>query len=124
MSNPRRTRAWWSKTVAEFSVSGLDRQAFARRVGVHPDTLRYWLRELGEAGVRPPSGAAAFVEVELTDAGSAPLPAQAVQVPQASDGARSVAIVVGPAELRFEVGTEPRYLGALVAAVAQAMGRC
>jgi transposase-like protein len=41
----RRSRQWWSSTVAESRSSGLTQVAFARDVGIHVNTLRWWIAD-------------------------------------------------------------------------------
>lgn len=107
MSGQRHSSAWWRKTIAEFTASGLSRYDFAARRGVHPESVRQWRRKFRD--VAQPR--AAMVRVELAE--PAPVAAPAL-----------LGAVVGPAELRFAVGTDASYVGAVVAAIAQATGRC
>jgi hypothetical protein len=102
MPGQRHDLTWWRKTIADFTASGLSRQDFAKHRGVHPESIRQWHRKLRDASVP------ALVRVEL---------------PQATPAVSSAVleIVVGPAELRFVVGTDTTYVGALVAAIARAV---
>lgn len=107
MSGQRHTRAWWRKTISEFTSSGMSRFEFAARHGVHPESVRQWRREFRNEA---PAGGA-LVRVELAD----PMPVAAPALLEA---------LVGPAELRFAVGTDVTYVGAVVVAIARAAGRC
>lgn len=107
MSGQRHSRAWWRETIAEFSASGLRRLDFAARRGVHPESVRQWQR----AFRKETSPLASLVRVEVAD----PAPTAASAVFEAS---------VGAAELRFAVGTDTAYVGALVAAIARAAYPC
>ncbi len=107
MSGQRHNRAWWRKTIAEFNASGLSRFDFAAHRGVHPESVRQWRRKVRDEGA--PS--ASLVRVEVAEA--APMAAPAL-----------LEAAVGPAELRFAVGTDATYVGAVVAAIARATGRC
>jgi len=40
MSGQRHSRARWRETIADFSASDLSRMDFARRRGVHPESVR------------------------------------------------------------------------------------
>ena len=107
MSGQRHNRAWWRETIADFSESGLSRCDFAARRGVHPESLRQWRRKIRDEA----TSSGALVRVEVTE----PAPRIGLPVLEA---------VVGPAELRFAVGTDATYVGAVVAAIARATGRC
>ena len=110
MVRHRRSRGWWARTVAGFSASGLTQVDFCRRVGVDRSTFRKWQRDLGAAGTTDPAGA--LVRVELDG------------WPSTRGTARTLVAAVGYAELRFEEGTDAGYVGAVVTAIGQAMGRC
>ena len=45
----RRSREWWSSTVAEWRNSGLTQVAFARDAGINVNTLRWWIAEFRHA---------------------------------------------------------------------------
>jgi transposase-like protein len=107
MSGQRHSRAWWREIIAKFISSGMSRFEFAARHGVHPESVRQWRREFRNEA--PTVGA--LVRVELAE----PAPAAAPAVFEAS---------VGRAELRFAVGTDTAYVGALVAAIARAAQPC
>jgi len=113
MANERHSQAWWRKTIAEFTSSGLNRQDFAARRGVHPESIRQWRRKLGAVPVIIAASAASpgLVRIELPEVESDAMPAV-------------VQAMVGPAELRFTIGTDAAYVGALIAAIGRAVGRC
>ena len=104
MPGKRHNLTWWRKTIADFTASGLSREDFAKRRGVHPESIRQWHRRLRDESVPT------LVRVELPEA----TPAVSSSV---------LEVVVGPAELRFVVGTDTIYVGALVASIARAV-RC
>lgn len=110
MARPRRSRAWWQQTVTEFLASGQSRAAFAARRQIHAETLRHWQGVLARKAPASPRGDG-LVLLEVGEAAPAPGPAV-------------LEATVGPAELRFLAGTDARYIGAVVAAIAQAVGRC
>ena len=45
----RRSRQWWSSTVAEWRSSGLTQVAFAHDAGINVNTLRWWVAEFRRA---------------------------------------------------------------------------
>ena len=107
MSGQRHNRAWWCKTIADFIASGMNRLDFAARRGVHPESVRQWQRKVRSE----PAAVPTLLRVELAEAE----PALAPAVFEA---------IVGPAALRVAVGTDPAYVGAVVAAIARAVARC
>lgn len=124
---PRRSRSWWSATVSAWRKSGQDFRTYALANHCQPDSLRIWASKLDAqaraavASRRRPAKAepARLVRVELTD--------QMVSVPRIvvpPPPGLSVIAVVGAAKLHITIGTDPSYIGALVAAIAQAGGPC
>ena len=107
MSGQRHSHAWWRETIAEFNASGLRGLDFAARRGVHPESVRKWQRVFRQETT--PSGS--LMRVELVETGPVSTPAV-------------FEALVGPAELRFAVGTDTAYVGALVAAIARAARPC
>lgn len=105
-----RSRAWWMQAVSEWQNSGMDARRFCAEHGLSRASLYRWRREL-EAGACAPGPAMALLRVEVAE------PAVVV-APQ------TWTALVGPAELRFAVGTEAGYIAQVVAAIAQAVGRC
>lgn len=105
----RHDRSWWQSTVTAWESSGQRAEAFGADHDVHPASLRWWRRRLELDGAEAPPAEFALLRVEL--AGGAPVPAV-------------LCAIVGPAELRFEVGADVGYVAGLVAAIAQAVGRC
>ena len=98
-------RPWWRETVAAQLQSGLSVKAYAEQIGVKPDTLYWWKRQLRDE----PQSSSSLVRVEVI----APTPLLPTQP-------TFMQATVGPAELRFGTDVEPAYLGALVAAIARA----
>jgi len=105
---PKRPRSWWQTIVADFETSGLTVTRFAALHDLHPESLRHWRSKL--ARELPAAGGMALVRVELAEV--APLAPQVLTA------------VVGPAELRVIIGTDPSYVGAVVAAIARAAQPC
>ena len=105
MSEHRRTRAWWQKTVARWRQSGLSAEVFAARVGAKPGTLRWWSSALNR-GNRAKHGAVAVRPIEIAIDGAT--------------GTRGpIEIAIGQVRVRCEVGTDVDYVASLV----RAMGR-
>jgi transposase-like protein len=97
-----RGRTFWESLVAEVRAGDAPIEV-ARRHGVSPSGLGYWVRQL------PPPKTRAQ-EPRL-------LP---VRVAAAALSRRSLRLVVGEAHLEFEEGTDPAY----VAALAEALRAC
>ena len=121
----RRNRPWWQATVAAWRQSGLTYREFAKAHDCHPATLNWWVRllqreadELAGAQNHSAPEPARLVRVAL-----APNPPPARQYVVA-DACPTVVAIVGPAELRVAVGTDPGYVGVLVAAIARAVAPC
>ena len=92
-----RRRSYWERLVGEFERSGLTQADFAERRGVLVGTLRYWIYKLrGETRAAEPKS------VEL------------VPVRVASSAVRHFEAQVAGVGFRFEVGTEPGYVAAVL----------
>jgi transposase-like protein len=92
----------WRVLVAEWKQSGDTAKVFARRNGVHSNTLKWWSYKLGrEKPTRREKASEWLVRVETSAS-----PASVVDVR------------IGEVYLRFE-GADPGYLGAVVEAVVE-----
>lgn len=100
----RRSRADWEGIVASFEGSGLTVARFCSSRRLKPKALRWWkwklAREARSTSVR-------LVPVGVVDA------AVVSRAP--------IELALGDIAIRFEAGTEPEYLAALVSAL---RGRC
>jgi transposase-like protein len=92
-----KNRKDWERIVAEFQRSGATQGVYCRRRGVALSTLQYWIRKLRNTHAGP--------EVRL-------LP---VRVEHAAD--RAIEARVGDVALRFEAGTSPAYIAAVLQAL-------
>lgn len=102
MARRKRTRAEWTKVIARYRASGQTAEVFAAKHGLTLSTLRWWSSEL--RSTRP---ATSTDRVEVRE----------VIVAESARGNESFEIGVGPVVMRFEVGTDPRYVSALVTAL-------
>jgi hypothetical protein len=119
MSRKQKSRAFWVRVVGEFE--GRDPRpthvTYAAEKRVRVGTFRLWLYRLRreKAEVEP---ALSLVPVELS------------RKSVASGFATTTALGAGPIDaalpggvvLRFEVGTDPEYIGALLGAAARRLG--
>ena len=119
MSRKRKSRAFWVRLVGEFE--GRDPRpthvAYAAEKSVRVGTFRLWLYRLRreKTEVEP--------EVSL-------VPVELSRTSVASDFAATAALTPAPIDaalpggvvLRFEVGTDPEYIGALLGAAARRLG--
>ncbi len=116
-------KARWSKLVSDWESTDLSQPEFARERGVSVHALRYWLYRL-----RSEAKAPILSQPEKQNASAPPtskedlrlLPVRAVaSAPKARQpiASREFLELVLPsgACVRFQVGTDPRYLRALVA---------
>ena len=117
------TKARWSRLVSDFQSTDLSQPEFARERGISVHALRYWLYRL-----RSEANAPVLSQTEA-EKSSAPatakkdlrlLPVRAVaSAPKARQPIASMEVLelVLPsgACVRFHIGTDPRYLRALVA---------
>jgi len=102
VSAERRSRAWWSKTVARWKRSGLSAPAFAAREGVGERTLRWWSSAL-RRDTRAERGSAEPIAIEL-----------GASAPSIASASTMLEIAIGAALVRLEVGTDVAYVAALV----------
>ncbi len=119
-------RARWTRLVADFEVSDLSQREFATERGISFSNLRNWLYRLRKES-RPLVPESAKVSGQAPERARARpssrlLPVRVVaSAPKArqrgeSDGLLELALPSG-ARLRFPVGTDPRYLQELAAAL-------
>ena len=106
MARPKRSRAEWTRVVAKYRASGLTAEAFANRHDLNVSTLRWWSAEIGSASASVPALRELVVEREVG----------------AAD--RSFELTLGAIGLRFEVGTDPRYVASVAAALVEAGRAC
>ena len=126
-------RALWTKTVADFELSGLSQREFAERNKIELSNLRYWIyrlrndaRPLVTERKDPPARAERPEQrppAKAPDVGSRLVPVRVVAstAPKArwqgeADGLLELALPSG-ARLRFPAGTDLRYLRELAAAL-------
>ena len=111
----RHDRPWWQTTVTAWQGSGLTAEVFSAKRGINPTTLCWWRGRLAREAAEPASELTLLrVEVAEVEAIREPAPAHSVLL----------CALVGPAELRIAIGTDPAYIGAVVAAIARAVQRC
>jgi hypothetical protein len=103
----RHNRLWWQTTVTAWQSSGVSAEVFSVGRDIHPATLRWWGHRL-ELDAAEPAPDLTLLRVEVAQSGIA----------------QPLTAVVGPAELRIAIGTDPAYIGAVVAAIARAVQRC
>lgn len=123
-------RARWVRLVADFEASDLTQREFATERGISFSNLRNWLYKLrkesrplepeppkvpGQAPERAPApGGSRLVPVRVV--ASAAKPRTAVVMPAPGDELLEIALPSG-VRVRFPVGTDPRYLRSLTAAL-------
>jgi transposase-like protein len=105
-------RGFWADLVAECAAGSAVRDV-AERHGVEPRTLSWWRWKFGaEATKRRAARRRKRGELQL-------LPVEvAVAAPSTADMSSYVEVAVGAAVVRFEVGTDPQYIAALVRGIA------
>lgn len=102
MARRKRTRAEWTKVIARYRASGQTAEVFAAKHGLAVSTLRWWSSEL-----RPVRPATTTDQIEVRE----------VIVAESVGSSGSFEIGVGPVVMRFETGTDPGYVTALVTAL-------
>lgn len=108
MARPKRTRAEWKTIISKLRASGLTADVFATKHGLNVSTVRWWSAELGS---------------KVSAAPSTPSMRELVVAPSAHDGG-TFDLALGGISLRFEVGTEPRYVASIAAALVEAGRAC
>jgi len=122
-------RALWTKTVADFEISGLSQREFAEQKKIELSNLRYWIYRLRNDS-RPlaterkdPPPAPERRPAKAPDVGSRLVPVRVVASPapkarqEAEGGGLLELALPSGARLRFPTGTDPRYLRELAAAL-------
>ena len=102
----RKSRADWEGIVASFEGSGLTVARFCSSRRLKPKALRWWQWKLARE-------ARSATSVRLVPVGVVESTVSATRTP--------LELVLGDIAIRFEAGTEPEYLAALVSAL---RGRC
>jgi transposase-like protein len=123
-------RVRWTKLVADYESSDLTQREFAVERGVSFSNLRNWIyklrKETRPLDQEPPKVSGQVSEREAVAGGSRLVPVRVVA--SAAKPRRAVSVRIGDdtllelalpsgARLRFPVGTDPRYLQALAAAL-------
>ncbi len=120
--HPRHNRRWWRDAVARWQQSALTAGQFAVANNICPDNFRWWRREI--AREQAPAPAAEHLQLVRVDVTGLASVGDCVQAATAVLPPQMVLAHVGPAELRIAVGTDVAYVGALIAAIGQAVGPC
>jgi transposase len=117
-------KARWTKFVADFEVSDLSQREFASARGISLSNLRYWIyrlrRESRPLVTEAPERSGQAPERPAAKEGSRLLPVHVVaSAPKArqqgeGNGLLELALPSG-ARLRFQAGTDLKYLRALAA---------
>lgn len=103
MAQIRRSRAEWLKLIDEWRASGRTVERFCSKLGIRPATLKWWAWKIGADKLAAPA-TSALVPVNVA--------ARLV-----SPGA-TFELELHEVRLRFETGTDPRYVAALAHALA------
>ena len=121
----------WTKLVADFEGSDLTQREFASQRGISFSNLRNWLYKLrkesrplqpepakvpGQAPERAPAPEGSRL-VPVRVVASAAKPRRGEAAPATRDGLLVELVFASGARLRFPVGTDPRYVRALAAAL-------
>jgi len=96
----------WPELIAEYRASGLQAKEFAAKHDLSMSTLNYWLYKNSKRSQSTQNRLQRFLPIQVV--GSA--------APKARDGVVEAALRSGLV-VRFAVGTDPRYLAELFAAV-------
>jgi hypothetical protein len=129
MTDQERTR--WTKLVADYEASDLTQREFATERGISFSNLRNWIYRLRKesrplvpepakvSGQAPDGGAAAegsrLLPVRVV--ASAAKPRRPMYAATAAGNALLELALPSGARLRFPIGTDPKYLRALAAAL-------
>jgi hypothetical protein len=101
----RRSQADWAKIISDFTATGGSPAAFCARRHIKLSTFNWWRWHLRGATRAPSAQTLEFVPVAVVDAEPA---------------AASVVVAVADVEVRVTMGTDVRYVAALV----EALRRC
>ena len=107
MARAKRSRAEWLRIVSEWRCSGETAERFAKRRGLNVGTLRVRSSQLGREAAAP---AISLVPIEIA--------------PSAAATRGLIELELGALRVRAEVGTDPRYVAALMRALAEAGAAC
>jgi len=104
----RRSRAEWEEIIRTFEASGEPLQSFCAKRRIRPETLTWWRWRLRASSKSTTSRRRTDVRLVPVD----------VILPTAAPARPStIVIAVSDVEVRVETGTDPAYLGMLVAAL-------
>lgn len=103
MAQIRRSRAEWLKLIGEWRAGGKTAEQFCSRLGIRPATLKWWAWKTDGEHVAAPRGAA-LVPVNVAS--------------RLVAGVATFEVELGEVRLRFETGTDPRYVAAVAHALA------
>lgn len=95
-----KSRQKWERIVGEYGRSGIRQGKFCERRGIALSTLQYWLRKLR---LEREAGAVKLLPVRVTNR------------PERTSGVMEAR--VDRVALRFEVGTDPKYVAAVLHAL-------
>jgi|ERR1700716_2158139 hypothetical protein len=99
----------WKKLIAEFQQSGMSQKEFIAKHDVNLSTFQYWLYKRSKLNSKfDVNSSPRFLPVEVVG-----LPASSTRV----EAAVIEAALRSGTLLRFAVGTDPRYLAELFAAI-------
>lgn len=99
MAQIRRSRPEWLKLIAEWRAGGRSPEQFCAKRGIRPGTFKWWVWKI-DAESSPSTETAALVPVTLS-------PAIASTIAMFEVELRDV-------RFRFETGTDPAYVAAVV----------
>ena len=105
----KRSREEWSRIVAELNRSGQRKSEFARARGLHPGTLSWWITAFKVGRVRGKRRAVEVEPVRLLDV--------AVRARESAPSAGSVEVTLNGITLRFPMGVDAAYVGAVISEV-------
>lgn len=106
LKHGRRDREQWRSLVEEWRRSGATAKEFANSRGLSATSLYYWSSVLARATRAP---AAKLLPVRVA--------------PSVAQCAAELELAIGPARVRFDEGTSPAYVAALVRALLEASTR-
>jgi hypothetical protein len=102
-----RDRVWWQQVISAWTCAVVGTREDGEQVGVSAASLYRWRSKLA---VSEADSELSLLRVEVAEL--------------RPECTRPLTAVVGPATLRFEVGTDAGHVGEVVAAIARAVARC
>jgi transposase-like protein len=105
----KRSREEWARIVAEFNGSGQRKSEFARARGLHPGTLSWWITAFKVGRVRGKRQAGEVGPLRLLDV--------AVRAREPVSSAGSVEVTLNGITVRFPMGADASYVGAVISEV-------